>query len=93
MKLGPRVGVRSVKPRNGFRVLVTFENDVEREIDLEPYLRGPVFEAIRRDAAEFRSMAVTRGVISWRNGADIDPNVLYYGLEPAWMEQRAVEAS
>ena len=47
-KLGPRVRVRAVKPRQGFKVLFTFDNGSQREIDLEPYLRGPVFEPLRR---------------------------------------------
>ena len=35
----------------------------------------------------FRALKVENGVITWSNGADIDPDVLYYGLTPAWMEQ------
>ena len=89
MKLGPRIGVRSVKPLQGFWALVTFDDGTQREVDFEPYLHGPIFEPIRHDPAVFRSMTVTRGVVAWPNGADIDPDVLYYGLKPAWMEQEA----
>ncbi len=89
--IGPLVRVRAVRPLEGYRVLVTFEDQTEREIDLEPFLRGPVFEAIRRDPAVFRSVKVLGNTIAWDNGADIDPDVLYYGLKPAWV-QRSDEA-
>ncbi len=68
-------------------MLVTFENDTQREIDLEPYLRGPIFEPIRNNTNMFRSMKIEGGTIAWENGADIDPDVLYYNLKPAWMER------
>ncbi len=86
-QLGPRVRVCAVKPLQGFRVLVTFDNNSEREIDLEPYLHGPVFEPIRNGPALFRAMHIEGGTIAWPNGADIDPDVLFYGLKPAWMER------
>jgi hypothetical protein len=89
-KLGPRVRVRGVTPLEGFKVLVAFDNDSHREIDLEPYLHGPVFEPIRKDPAVFRSMKIDGGTIAWENGADIDPDVLYYGLKPAWMEETEI---
>jgi len=28
--------------------------------------------------------------MAWENGADIDPDVLYYDLTPAWMEEPAL---
>jgi len=92
-KLGPRVRVRAAEPRQGFKVLFTFDNGSQREIDLEPYLRGPIFEPIRRDPATFRAMKIEGGTIAWENGADIDPDVLYYNLKPAWSEEaEAIEA-
>lgn len=85
-KLGPLVRVRSVEPLRDYRVLVIFENDTQREIELEPYLHGPIFEPIRHDPNMFRAMKIEGGTIAWENGADIDPDVLYYNLKPAWKE-------
>lgn len=89
-KLGPRVRVQAVQPLPGFVARVTFENGVVREIDLEPYLHGPIFAPIRSDRANFCAMQVEGGTVAWANGADIDPDVLYYNLTPAWREQVAV---
>jgi len=87
--LGQLVRVRAVEPLEGFRAHVTFEDGTQRDIDLEDYLHGPIFETIRSDLSVFRSMKVAGGTIAWENGADIDPDVLYYGLTPSWMEELA----
>jgi hypothetical protein len=89
-KLGPLVRVKSVEPLNAFKVLLTFSNGHKKEINLEPYLHGPIFEPIRNDAALFLTMHIEGNTISWPNGADIDPDVLYYGLTPAWMEDTEI---
>ncbi len=86
-KLGPRIRVHSVEPLRGFIVLFTFDDGLKKEIDLEPYLRGPIFEPIRTDPARFRAMKIEGGTVAWDNGADIDPDVLYYNLKPAWMDE------
>ena len=78
------VRVQSVEPREGFNVDVHFTDGSQREINLAPYLQGPIFEPIRSDPSLFRSMLLEEGAITWPNGADIDPDVLYYGLMPAW---------
>lgn len=82
------IRVRSVKVLNKFIVRLEFTDDTDREIDLEPYLHGPIFEPIRNDADMFNSVKVDKrmGTIVWDNGANIDPDVLYYSLKPAWME-------
>ncbi len=85
---GPLVRVKSVEPLENFMVRVTFKNGVVKEIDLEGFLRGEMFEEIRRDQNVFRSVKVMGGTIGWENGADIDPDVLYYDLKPAWMEKQ-----
>jgi len=76
--------VQSVKPTNGFNAIIHFTDGTSKEINLEPYLHGPIFEPIKNDQSLFRSMYVENETITWPNGADIDPDVLYYGLIPAW---------
>jgi hypothetical protein len=80
------VRVRIVEVMSGFTVRLEFTDGSNREVNLEPYLHGPIFEPIRSDSVVFRSVLVEGGTVAWPNGADIDPDVLYYGLKPAWME-------
>ena len=84
------VRIQATEPLEGFRVRLGFEDGTQKVIDLEPYLHGPIFEPMRSDPTVFRSMKVEGGTIAWDNGADIDPDVLYYGLTPAWMEEPAL---
>ncbi len=90
MKLERLVRVKSVDVLKDFIVRLEFTDDSQREIDLEPYLHGPIFEPIRNNPIVFRSVKVDKrmGTIVWENGADIDPDVLYHGLKPAWMEMK-----
>lgn len=80
------VRVKAVKPLEGFNALFSFTDGTERIIDLDTYLRGPVFEPIRNDPALFRSMYVEDGTIVWPGEVDIDPDTLYFGDQPIpWM--------
>ena len=85
-KLGRLVRIKTIEPLEDFKVHIGFEDGTQKDIDLEPYLHGPIFEPIRSDPTVFRSMKIEGGTIAWNNGADIDPDVLYYGLTPAWAE-------
>jgi hypothetical protein len=91
--LRPLVRVRSVEALDRFRVRLEFEDGTEREVDLALYLRGPIFEPVWNDAILFRAVRVEGGTVAWPNGADIDPDVLYYGLKPAWMEGEPASAA
>ncbi len=85
--LGPLVRVRNAEPLGAFRLLLEFEDGTQKAVDLEPYLHGLVFQPIRDDPAMFQRISIRGGTIAWENGADIDPDVLYYDLKPAWMEK------
>lgn len=82
------IRIHGVEVLHDFNVRLEFTDGTTREIDLEPYLHGQVFESLRKDPEAFRTVHVDEcsGTIVWDNGADIDPDVLYHGLTPAWME-------
>lgn len=77
--------IRSVEPLSGFVLRLSFEDGMEREVDLEDELWGPMFEALRQDPDLFRQVRVDEelGTIVWPNGADMDPDVLHGDFEPA----------
>jgi hypothetical protein len=81
------VRVSEATPLEEDKCHIKFEDGSEKVINLKPYLHGPIFENILRDQDEFRKMRVIEGTIGWDNGADIDPDVLYYDLKPAWIEE------
>lgn len=84
------VRVRDVEVLDGYKVNLTFTDDSTKIVDLEKFLWGPIFEPIRRSGELFEAVRVDdeAGTIVWPNGADIDPDVLYFGLKPAWMEDK-----
>lgn len=82
------VRIRAVTPLTGHVVRLEFSNGSTREIDLDRFLRGPIFEPMRNELSRFREVSVDSrvGTICWPNGADIDPDVLFLELEPAWAQ-------
>ena len=87
----PLVRVIRVDPREGFVLHVWFDDDSEKEIDVEWLLRGPIFEPIRSDLDLFRQVRVEGGTVAWPDGADIDPVVLHGSAVPAWSERGGSE--
>ena len=62
--------------RGGFRIHLTFNDLAERTVDFRPWMKGPVFEALKKPAY-FRKFFVDGGTVVWPNGADIAPETLY----------------
>lgn len=68
--------VVQAKHQGGYRIRVTFNDGVEKTVDFEPWLKGPVFEPLK-DPAYFKRFFLDGWTLSWPNGADIAPESLY----------------
>lgn len=81
--------VKHIEVLQEYIVRFTFSDGAIRDINLERFLHGGIFEIVR-EPAFFQQAHVAYGTIAWPNGADIDPNVLYYNLRTA-REEQAIE--
>ena len=74
--------VLEVRPLEGYRLFVRFEDGVQGVIEVSDLVRFEGVFAFLKDPGQFRQVSVSRelGVVCWPNGADLDPDVLYAGL-------------
>jgi hypothetical protein len=70
--------ITSVKYLNDYKLLVNFEDGIQRLIDLEPYLEGEIFEPLK-NINYFKTVKADPELdtIVWDNGADFAPEFLY----------------
>jgi hypothetical protein len=70
--------VREASYATGHKLFVTFDDGVEKLVDLGPHLDGEIFEPLK-DVAYFRRFAVNPDLdtVTWENGADFSPDFLY----------------
>lgn len=92
--MAPFIRVHAIVPLDPAWMRVQFTNGEQRDINLAVYIAsGDIFEPVRNDPTFFRSARVEGGTIIWPNGADIDPDVLYYDGSPPWARVDAMSAS
>lgn len=70
------ISVESVKPLDGYKLLIKFANGEERIFDVSPFLDIGRFTELR-NLSLFNSVVVKFDSIEWVNHLDIDPEVLY----------------
>jgi Protein of unknown function (DUF2442) len=70
--------VKDVKYLSEYKLLLTFEDDTLRQVDLAAHLDGAVFEPLK-DISNFKSVHFNSDLdtIVWENGADMSPDFLY----------------
>jgi hypothetical protein len=71
-----------VRPLGGHRLYLRFEDGVAGELDFATRLRFEGIFAPLRDPAVFAQVRIhpELGTLAWRNGADLDPDVLHAEL-------------
>lgn len=70
------LGVTEVTPLEDYKLLLTFDNNEKRVFNVMPYLGKGIFAELK-DLKVFSSVRVEFDTISWANGADLDPEILY----------------
>lgn len=75
------LSVKEVKPLDGYKLLLTFENGEERIFDMKPYLEKGIFKELK-DKSLFNSVKISYDSIVWENEADMDPEMLYEDSVP-----------
>jgi hypothetical protein len=73
------IRIKQVVPLSGHRLRLTLSNGEVVERDVDKYLVGPVFEAIRTDPAVFAQARVDHGTVVWPGEVDLCPDVLISG--------------
>ena len=79
-----------------YALRLTYEDGKENVVDLDGVLFGEIYEPLR-DPALFRQLHIDPEVptIVWPNGADFDPETLYYWMNtcpPGKSSRGALEA-
>ncbi len=71
------VKIRGVQPLGGYRIRLLFSDGAVGDVDVDQFIRGPVFEQLR-DQRLFATVRVdrSRGTVVWSNGADLAPDML-----------------
>ncbi len=67
--------VKDVKYLSEYKLLLTFEDESLRQVDLAQHLDGEVFEPLK-DIGNFKSVHLNSDLdtIVWQNGADMSPD-------------------
>lgn len=77
--MGPLV--RHVRPLDGYRLELEFDNGERRIFDVAPYLDRGVFRQLRD--GRFAAARVVAGSIEWPGGIDLSFDTLYLRSAPA----------
>jgi len=59
-----------------YTLLIEFNDNTSKKVDLKKELYGEIFEPLKNKAF-FKDFFISRNTIEWKNGADFAPEFLY----------------
>ncbi len=70
--------VRDANYISDYKLILTFDDGVIKQVDLRQYLKGKIFEPLK-NIDYFKTVKVNSDIdtIVWDNGADMSPDFLY----------------
>lgn len=71
-----------VKPLEGYRLFVVFDNGEEKIYDVNPLIRGEWFGQLR-NLKLFNTVHIAGLSVEWEDGQDVCPDDLYFNSVPA----------
>ena len=81
--------IRSVETLDDYWLRLTLSDRTTIEREVRDLLRGPVFERLRTNYAEFRQARVRHGTVEWPGDLDLAPETLIWdGPVPRASPQR-----
>jgi len=76
MKANEILWVTKAEYANEYKLLLTFNNNVTKLVDLKGSLYGEVFEPLK-NIEKFKQFRLSDWTVEWHNGADFAPEYLY----------------
>ncbi len=68
--------ILAIRPLEGYRLEIQFDNGESGILDMTPYLDFGVFRQLK-DPERFRSVTVAFDTIEWKGEIDLDPEFVY----------------
>ena len=68
--------VTQARHLDSYKLLITFNNGVQKTVDLQNELNGSVFAPLKQ-LEYFKKFQIKYNTIEWENGADYAPEYLY----------------
>jgi hypothetical protein len=75
------LGIIKVKPLESYELLITFENNETRILDMTPFLNIGLYKQLK-DIALFNTVKVSFDTIEWDNMVDLCPEFAYENSIP-----------